>query len=568
MGTEAPPGKIACPHCQALIKAPALPPGSPVNCPKCGQQFRLGQQPSIESRKPKVENQQPDVRGQRSEVHSGQPSRSLPVPPPPPPPSRPPSAEYPVPSTQGSKPSPAESGNPKSKIQNPKSTPPDNLVDPNLLPPPPPRQKPKPKEVAVVCHLCGTRVYAPIEKIGQEVKCPDCHSRNVVPPLKEDAAAKSKGPTLEGTEDFGMSEVVERPKYRPLVRERGEYDTLSAVDPASVEHRLTVPGQQPRRPKAAAVESEPREDEEVALAPPVEVVEAARDPRTILPKPDLEPEDPLYDGRYDDGLIGDFVDPRSTDAWKRAPFIYGIVEFLFFPSTLLRLIPFCLLLAVVAGLAHVGVKTWQEGGILVLFVMWGGIPLATVWLVSFTAFFHAIAVATGNGENEVTTWPDWNITEWFVPFMSVTVATVAALMPGALIAGATLAASTDDPLMAAFGIAVPPLISWLLIFPFVLHSMLAEDRLAAIASPIVLRSLTNAAEAWLIFYTYSIGLAFLLAGAAVLMLSSQTVMSAVGAAGLIAVLFVYARLLGRLMWYTSQKDAAPAAAAHHQAARG
>src|SRR5262245_1498895 len=40
------PPKIACPHCQALIKSPALPPGSPVNCPKCGQAFRLGQEPA------------------------------------------------------------------------------------------------------------------------------------------------------------------------------------------------------------------------------------------------------------------------------------------------------------------------------------------------------------------------------------------------------------------------------------------------------------------------------------------------------------------------------------------
>ena len=42
MAASNPPPKIACPHCQALIKSPALPDGSPVNCPKCGQAFRLG----------------------------------------------------------------------------------------------------------------------------------------------------------------------------------------------------------------------------------------------------------------------------------------------------------------------------------------------------------------------------------------------------------------------------------------------------------------------------------------------------------------------------------------------
>jgi hypothetical protein len=89
-------------------------------------------------------------------------------------------------------------------------------------------------------------MYAPLEKIGQEVKCPDCHTRNEVPGLKEGKGDRGQGtesPTLEGTEEFGMSEVVERPKYRPLVRGREEYDVLSAADPAAMEHRLSTPGQ-------------------------------------------------------------------------------------------------------------------------------------------------------------------------------------------------------------------------------------------------------------------------------------------------------------------------------------
>src|SRR5439155_16663797 len=109
-------------------------------------------------------------------------------------------------------------------------------------------------------HLCGTRVTVPLERIGQEIKCPDCHSRTVAPPLKEDPATKMRGPTLDGTEDFGMSAVVERPKYRPLVAARGEYETLSALDPATMEHRLTVPGERPRRAKAATAEPQSRED--------------------------------------------------------------------------------------------------------------------------------------------------------------------------------------------------------------------------------------------------------------------------------------------------------------------
>src|SRR6185369_12791092 len=104
------------------------------------------------------------------------------VQPPPPPPIA--SSQSPIPNSV----SPPPATKPKK---------PDNLVDPNLLPPPPPKVKEKPKDVAVVCHLCGTRIYVKLEKIGQEVKCPDCHTRNVVVGPKEEGAAKTKGPTLE-----------------------------------------------------------------------------------------------------------------------------------------------------------------------------------------------------------------------------------------------------------------------------------------------------------------------------------------------------------------------------------
>src|SRR5262245_48082616 len=597
MGTEAQPGKIACPHCQALIKAPALPPGSPVNCPKCGQEFKLGHLSAAVVRvsRPNAQSQRPDVGGSKSETTGPRlpapppPPTNLPVPPPPP--QRPGHSQSAARNPQ-SPPSVSQSSPTDLQTANRKPTKPDNLVDPNLLPPPPLKQKPKPKEVAVVCHLCGTRVYAPIEKIGQEIKCPDCHTRNVVPPLPEDAAKKSRGPTLEGTEEFGMSEVVERPKYRPLVRERGEYDTLSALDPAAIEHRSTVPRQQPRRAEATVQRADPGEDEEISIAPPVEVVEAARDPRTVLPKPDLEPEDPMYDGRYDDGLIGDFVDPRSTDAWKRAPFLYGIVEFLFFPSTMLpAVVAAALLIAVICAgqftlkhalsgdggapvvIVHLssGIEVARSGGGNPAYAVIGllfFVPLLLIWLTYFSATFFTIARDTGNGSVEVGDWPDWKFYEWFGPTIYVAFALIVSVIPGGLIAAATYLASLSDPMMAAFGIAAPPILSWLILFPFVLHSMLVEDHVMAIASPSVIKTLHNAAEAWLIFYTYSIGITFLLSGALALMAVSQLLIAAVGACATVVVLFLYARLVGRLMWYTSHKDAAPAATAHRQAARG
>src|SRR5207247_293164 len=91
MGTEAQPGKIACPHCQALIKVPALAPRSQVSCPKCGQGFRLGETVAVESRKPKAESRlealPPPPPIPKSQIPN-HPRHPLPPPPPSPPPPR------------------------------------------------------------------------------------------------------------------------------------------------------------------------------------------------------------------------------------------------------------------------------------------------------------------------------------------------------------------------------------------------------------------------------------------------------------------------------------------------
>lgn len=547
MTTAIPPGKIACPHCQGLIKAPALAAGSVVNCPKCNKPFRLGQKAEAKSDvgdggPGAGNNAPPQAVGSRQVTH------------PTPPPVH----------------SPAQNPNPKAQSPNaekaPGATKPkkvDQLVDPNLLAPPPPKVKEKPKDVAVVCNLCGTRIYVKIEKVGQEVKCPDCHSRNLVVGPKEGGDAASKGPTLEGAENYGMSAVVEKPRFRPLQAARGEYEVLSALDVAAIEHRLTVPGE--KRPKKKLV-AKPADDQggeeeedhgELTLEAPIERAEAARDPRSILPQPELEPENELYDGRYDDGLIGDMVDPRSADAWKKAPFVYGVIEFLFRPNTLLRGVFFAVLLAVVAGLTKATIALAQQGGAaqaFTLMTVWIGAPVLGVLLFSFAAAFHAIVETTGNGGDEVANWPDWNVFGWFGPALFVLLAALLSSLPGGVI-GALLAVGTGEPMVIIFAVVAPVVVSMMLLFPFIYCSMLIEDNVFAVASPYTFRSLKIAGDAWLYFCMYSLGLALLGTCAVGTLIANNMVFTVVGSAACMALLIVYARLVGRLMWVAAQRDA-------------
>src|SRR5262245_1686942 len=75
MSAANPPPKIACPHCQAQIKSPALPAGSQVNCPKCGKAFRLGQQGGSQGTGARAQ-----APGQRSQPASTQQQAPRPAP--------------------------------------------------------------------------------------------------------------------------------------------------------------------------------------------------------------------------------------------------------------------------------------------------------------------------------------------------------------------------------------------------------------------------------------------------------------------------------------------------------
>src|SRR5262249_13282830 len=157
-----------------------------------------------------------------------------------------------------------------------------------------------------------------------------------------------------------------------------------------------------------------------------------------------------------------------------------------------------------------------------------------------------------NGEKEVATWPDWNVLDWLANARFVLIATIVACLPGGLLGAVTLATSMDDPMMAAFGVAAPPVLSWLVLYPYILFSMLNEDSVFAIASADSLRSLKIAGDGWVFFYMYSIVIALLGVAAAAMMFATNILAAACGAAFLVALLMLYFRLLGRLMWYAGQ----------------
>ena len=115
------------------------------------------------------------------------------------------------------------------------------------------------------------------------------------------------------------------------------------LDPSAVAHGWKLPSADAKPPGG--------EDEEFQLEAPVERVSLAPEPikQPVLEEPD--PEDKLRDGRYDDGLIGENVDRREAEAWKKSPFLIGVAEFLIQAETVGRVAAYGVGLALVLNLA-------------------------------------------------------------------------------------------------------------------------------------------------------------------------------------------------------------------------
>ena len=580
MSTATPLPKIACPHCQGTMKSPGLPAGSKVNCPKCGKPFVLGGGPAAVA------------------PTSSAPPSTAPARPQSPPAAPPPAANPRQPAPSVRKPVSAPPPRPPdvlvaeaisaATVTQPAHRPPrqDTLVDPNLLPPPKPKPKPKPTEIAVVCRLCGTRMHAPLSKAGQTIRCPDCHTVNEIKPPAEPPQKKPAGPTLDDVPEFGMSEPVERPKYKPLVEPRGENTVLGKLEGA--EHppgwtppatgAAAIPETTPQQIEAPAAESpvaarppageqhapESRGtlefdppahevDEEITIEAPVERIEI----KPELPKTYYQPdaaEEQLHDGRYDkdDMLGGGNVNPKSKDAWKRAPFLYGLFEFLFYVSTL----PTWLMLAGVAGIVFTLGTTaiaWAQDSsparqmLAILLTMAFSVAMG-LWIAPFFAACLAIVQETANGANEVENWPEGHIVERFFSALYFAVALFISGFPGLMLSTFLLTGG-----MSLLLAPLPLVASWIILFPIVLFSMLAENSVTAIFSSRTRESFNIVSEAWLLFYLYSMGLGVFVCTFAVMAVFPFWLVSFVGGAGLVSVSFVYCRVLGRLMWYADQK---------------
>jgi hypothetical protein len=443
-------------------------------------------------------------------------------------------------------------------------------VDPMMLAPQAPPKPPPSKEIAVVCRLCGTRMHAPPERIGQTMQCPDCHTINEIKPPKK--PPKKRGPTLDGSSDYKLEVAAQRPAYRPVVAPRGDYEELAEFDPAQRPPGWSRPegpaaASQPapssagaptatEEPDAPSDEEDYDDDgEEIRVSAPVERLEIRPE---IKPLPPPDPDDDMYDGKYDDGLIGDWADRKKGASWKKAPLMIGIIGFLFYPEALLRLVLYSIGLGAMINLGYV-TAAWAQAddpsykvlSMLFTVLTAGGLG---VLATSFAAVLYTVVLDTANGNDKIEGWPDWSLFDWIANAIYFPAAAFVAGLPGSVFTIAMISIGLD-PVYGAYAVVAPLMLSWVILFPLVLYSMLAEGTITAPFSAATAKSLKEASDGWVFFYMYSFVMG-LLGGAALAFTGSNfVVLRLMGAAGVVTMALIYCRVLGRLMWYASEKMA-------------
>jgi hypothetical protein len=244
--------------------------------------------------------------------------------------------------------------------------------------------------------------------------------------------------------------------------------------------------------------------------------------------------------------------------------VIGILGFLFYSSTLPRLVLYIMGLLFAVSVTHTAFNYANSEDVSekVMAIFASAVASLSLgfWVISFAAILLSIVQDTANGDDDVSSYPDWNIVDWIMTSAYFPAAAFVAGLPGSFFTVAMVTIGGLDTEMGAFAAGAPLVISWIALFPLVLYSMLAEGSVLAPYSRATYESTQKASDGWTFFYMYAILLGILgtLALAMVAARGNSAIMfipRAFGSVGLVIVAILYCRILGRLMWYSAEKMA-------------
>ena len=406
----------------------------------------------------------------------------------------------------------------------------------------------KERYVAVVCPLCHTRMHATLGEVGRKKACPDCGTLTVVPaPPKPEVKPPRRPLEFEGGEEYALrrenspndprareKDPVQIPVVCPLCQTRMHASceqvgkTITCPDCGTPVVVLAPPASPPL---------------EVELIEPYGMEELPSQRKPLVEE--LPPRAARGAGQGEAGeeIVEEFPEPPP---W---PMLSGVFRFVEHPDALARLLGISLaaILALLALDFSISILASLTQGIaMAARALVGTISLllaalfALFWLVVTSAQCLGILEQSAQGHDRIESpdpvWLDW-VFDLFYFVNGLALATI----PGLLLA------QWYEPGSPKFIAAIA--LSQFFLFPVVMLSMLEQGSAIHPFSGVICRAMVLAFTAWVQFYIA----AAVLLGAMGLMI--WPAMNWMGSLRMLVIgpvltvgLMLYFRLLGRLGW--------------------
>jgi DNA-directed RNA polymerase subunit M/transcription elongation factor TFIIS len=414
---------------------------------------------------------------------------------------------------------------------------------------------PQPEYIAVHCGRCGTLMQIAPDRVGSEVTCPDCKKTKVVdaPRLRGKREASTTSESYEVSEEGGQSPAgpVARREHVGFVCRCGT--RLHALASEAGQQRtcpecgrsVTVPSPRRKRPKPdpakeidgqydAQAETAAERQASAAYQPPMWFSDRFKkmlDEHGRSPPPPRPPRWPLVSGVF-------------NFPWRRgclAKWVWLSIGAMLIAE--MELLGWSLGRGIGLG---AGIAAAGPAVLSMLFQVLAGC-LAVCWAGVFFINLLTILGDTAAGADEVGQWPDAIA---FVDWAGSTFFVINSLGLS-LLAGQGLGRLLDRvQLPGVYAMVGVPLV----LFPWLLLSMLEANSPLVPVSRAVCGSLLRKWRAWLGFYLETILLLAVIGASAIaaMLIGSLPVAMPVLAMTMVASLMIYFRLLGRLAWCCSR----------------
>ncbi|HVA47512.1 MAG TPA: hypothetical protein VNH11_14170 [Pirellulales bacterium] len=394
-----------------------------------------------------------------------------------------------------------------------------------------------PRYVRVVCSKCRAVLHPRVEKAGRHVRCPDCYSAVLVP----QPSAPERPPKTRDPGAYGVREALA--PARDETHSADFFPVLCPTCQARLHPRRSHVGKRARCPDCDTV---------FVVPPPREPTKAKP-----LPSPGkyaVGEESKRVEAEFHYLTVDRVTEPEPLAPPEQGWFVRGVFTFPWWPGAGARwmvlamlFVPALFVAGVVAFLAgSQGVdKAMTVAVYLILPLIW-----TWVWALSYAAAcFVAIVQDTGSGNDEVSNWPEGDWRERVITLLYVGLHFALAVAAGSALAWPV--GMFFGPLRGALATALAAN----LFFPLFMLSSMEADTLLVPYSPVMYGSLLKVAGGWLLVYIESLLAVGLTVGLLTLGVYWLPMVALPLSPLLLATLvFIEARLYGRLAWHIGQAE--------------